>query len=66
MYICTVATKQPNKTSIMTTLSNTTMRNVIAKTSFNYNSLEADLLLTGMNCGFSFIKAFKIAKQLSK
>ena len=50
----------------MTTLSNTTIRNVIAKTSFNYNSLEADLLLTGMNCGFSFIKAFKVAKQLAK
>jgi hypothetical protein len=58
--------KLQTKTNIMTTLSNTTMRNVIAKTSFNYNSLEADLLLTGMNCGFSFIKAFKIAKQLSK
>tara|TARA_R110002167_G_scaffold255279_1_gene461679 strand:- start:323 stop:475 length:153 start_codon:yes stop_codon:yes gene_type:complete len=50
----------------MTTLLNTTMENVIAKTSFNYNSLEADLLITGMSCGFSFIKAFKVAKQLSK
>ena len=50
----------------MTTLLNTTMENVIAKTSFNYNSLEAELLITLMTYEFSFIKAFKIAKQLSK
>ena len=50
----------------MTTLLNTTMENVIAKTSFNYNSLEAELLITLMTCELSFIKAFKIAKQLAQ
>ena len=50
----------------MTTLSNTTMKNVVEKTSFKYGSLEAELLLTGMNCGLSFIKSYQIAKALTK
>ena len=50
----------------MTTLQNTTMRNVVAKTSFKYDSLQANLLLTGMNCGFSFIQSYKNAILLTK
>jgi hypothetical protein len=50
----------------MTTLQNTTIKNVISKTSFKPNSLQANLLLTCMNCGFSFIKSFKLAKELTK
>ena len=50
----------------MTTLSNTTMRDIIAKTSFKYGSLEAELLLTGMNCVYTFIEAYKMTKQLTK
>ena len=50
----------------MTTISNTTRAKIIAKTSFKYNSLESELLITLMTCDLSFIKAFKIAKQLSK
>jgi len=49
----------------MTTLQNTTIKNVISKTSFKPNSIEANLLLTGMNCGFSFIKSYKLAKALT-
>ena len=50
----------------MTTLSNTTIKNVVSKTSFKHNSLQANLLITGMNCGLSFIKSYKIAKALTK
>lgn len=50
----------------MITLSNTTRKNIIEKTSFKLNSLEADLLITGMNCGYTFIQSFKMVKQLSK
>ena len=50
----------------MTTLQNTTIRNVVAKTSFNYGSLESDLLLTGMSAGLTFIKSYIIAKALTK
>jgi hypothetical protein len=53
------------KQNIMTTLQNTSIKNVISKTSFKPNSIEANLLLTGMNCGFSFIKSFKLAKALT-
>ena len=49
----------------MTNLSNTTIKKIIAKTSFKEKSLEADLLITAMNCGFSFIKSYKIAKLLT-
>ena len=49
----------------MTTLQNTTIKNVISKTSFKPNSIQANLLLTGMNCGFSFIESFKMAKLLT-
>lgn len=49
----------------MTTLQNTTINEIISKTSFEKGSLKANLLLTGMNCGFTFIKSFIIAKQLS-
>jgi|TARA_R110000823_G_scaffold42171_2_gene110624 hypothetical protein len=54
------------KTDIMTTFKNTTMTDIVAKTSFKWDSLEADLLLTGMNCGLTFIKSYKMAKELSK
>jgi len=50
----------------MTTLQNTTMENVISKTSFEPNSLEAELLIKLMSSGFTFITSFKFAKQLSK
>ena len=50
----------------MTTLQNTTIKNIISKTSFKPYSLGADLLIAGMNCGFTFITSFKLAKQLSK
>lgn len=50
----------------MTTLKNTTMTQIIAKTSFKKGSLEANLLLTGMNAGNSFIKSFIMVKALSK
>ena len=50
----------------MTTLSNTTIKNIISKASFKEGSLKANLLITGMNCGFSFIKSYKIAKELTK
>jgi hypothetical protein len=50
----------------MTTLQNTTIRNIVAKTSFKQDSLQANLLLTCMNCGFSFIQSYKFAILLSK
>jgi len=50
----------------MTTLKNSTILEIISKTSFKPYSLAADLLITGMNCGFSFILSYKMAKQLSK
>jgi hypothetical protein len=50
----------------MTTLYNTTIKNIIEKTSFEKDSLRAKLLITCMGCGFSFIKSFKMAKQLTK
>ena len=48
----------------MTTLSNTTMRDIIAKTSFEYGSLESDLMITSMGCGYSFIKAYIMSKSI--
>jgi len=50
----------------MTTLSNTTIKDIIAKTSFQEGTLKADLLITGMNCGFSFIQSYKNAILLTK
>ena len=50
----------------MTNLQNTTISEIISKTSFKQYSLGSDLLITGMNCGFTFIQAYKMAKQLSK
>jgi hypothetical protein len=50
----------------MTTLLNTTLRDIISKTSFNYGSLEADLMLTSMNCGYGFIKAYVMAKSIQR
>lgn len=49
---------------IMTTLSNTTMRDIVAKTSFEYGSLEADLMITSMGCGYSFIKSYIMSKSI--
>lgn len=43
----------------MTTLQNTTTSDIIKKTSFKKGSLEAELLITGMNCGFTFIQSYK-------
>jgi hypothetical protein len=49
----------------MTTLRNYTIKEIINKTSFKQGSLSANILLTAMNSGISFIKAFKMAKQLT-
>ena len=49
----------------MTTLQNTTYENVISKTSFKQDGLEAELLIALMTNGFTFITSFKLAKQLS-
>ena len=46
----------------MTTLQNSTISEIISKTSFKQYSLGSDLLITGMNYGFTY----KMAKQLSK
>lgn len=51
---------------IMTTLSNTTMKNVIAKTSFEYGSLESDLMICAMGSGYTFIQAYKMSKTLQR
>ena len=50
----------------MTTLKNTTIKNIIEKTSFKKDGLQANLLITGMNCGFTFIQSFKNSKLLTK
>lgn len=49
----------------MTTLQNTTMRNVISKTSFKQGSLEAELLIILMASGFNFIQSFRMTKKLT-
>ena len=49
----------------MTTLQNTTIADIIKKTSFKKDSIQADLLITGMNAGLTFIKSFKMAKVLT-
>jgi|AntAceMinimDraft_12_1070368.scaffolds.fasta_scaffold239087_2 hypothetical protein len=46
----------------MTTLSNTTISKVIAKTSFKKNSVEGDLLILLMAQGRNFITAFKMVR----
>ena len=50
----------------MTTFKNTAMTEIVAKTSFKWDSFEAKLLLNCMSYGLTFIKSYKIAKQLSK
>lgn len=46
----------------MTTLSNTTIADVIAKTSFKQNTVEGNLLILLMAQGKSFITAFKMVR----
>lgn len=49
----------------MTTLQNTTIRDIISKTSFKQGSLEAELLITLMASGFNFIQSIRMAKKLT-